>query len=151
MTPIEPDDWIVAFHKTSQYWWVRLLACGKYKHVSAFAWVLALDCWVVFEVTVAGTKLRLIPGDGATDWLVAHTWDADLVRVKRQPSYISSYIFCPFCCTSAIASLLGLRCGALRPDALYRHIRANGGIPVDGAARHPAESDDDGGCRAGAV
>jgi hypothetical protein len=39
-------------------------------------------------------------------------------------------------CTTAVSHLIGLRCGALRPDALYRHLVAKGGVVRDDAIRN---------------
>ena len=131
---IEPEVWTLAFHRTTPWWWVRLLAVGKYKHVSAFAWVAPYRLWVYYDITLFGTKLIILPdSEQATAWLTAQTADADLVRIKRG-SYISGYIFRPFFCVSAVQHLIGLRSSALRPSALYAHVLAHGGEPIDGRA-----------------
>lgn len=136
---IEPDTWILAFHKTSKYRWVRWLAFGKYKHVSAFACVRELDLWLVYDVTLAGTRLMLLPDSlTAQRWIADRTLDADLVRMpvgKRGRCPLM-----PFYCVPAIKHLVGIQCGALRVDALRRHCLRNGGTLLDGK---PAQPDDE--------
>lgn len=130
---IEPDSWTLAFHRTSSRRWVRLLAVGRYKHVSALAFVAPLRLWLVYDVTLAGTRLVLLPdSDEATRRLAELTADADLVTVPRGPARPA---LMPFYCVSAVKSLVGLRCGALLPDALWRHCLKIGGK----VAREPAK------------
>jgi hypothetical protein len=44
-------------------------------------------------------------------------------------------------CTTAVSHLIGVRCSALRPDALYRHLQRKGGVIRDHAIR-PATAPD---------
>lgn len=144
---IEPDTWILAFHRTSPHWWVRWLACGRYKHVSAFAWLAPLRQWIVYEIGVAGTRIVILPdSQAATDRLNLFTADADLVAMPKRPTRVS---LMPFSCVSAVKHLIGLRCGALRVNALYRECLAHGGELIHGAAPTVAEPADLAGCAAG--
>lgn len=139
-TVIEPERWIVAFHKTSKFWWVRWLAAGAYKHVSAFAFLPLVKLWVYYDVTLAGTKVLVLPDSkSAEDWIAARTADADLVSIKRQDRRPS---LAPFYCVSAIKSLIGLRSSALRPEGLFRDCLAAGAELIDGTARSQDRSDD---------
>lgn len=149
-TAVEPDRWTVAFHRTSPYWWVRLLAVGRYKHVSAFSYVPQCSMWVYFDVTLAGTKLILLPdSEAATLWIAERTHDADLVQVKsgsrRHPP------IAPFYCVSALKSLIGLRSSALLPDGLFRDCVANGAEILDGTSRSQSRPDGCGAATAGSA
>jgi len=127
---IEPDRWTLAFHRTSPWWWVRLLAVGRHKHVSAFAWVQPYGMWVYYNITLFGTKIVLLPdSQQATAWLLAQTADADLVRMPRLPVGRENRHRPPitvFSCVSALKHLLGIRCGAL-PISFYRACLRAGG------------------------
>jgi hypothetical protein len=131
---IEPDRWTIAFHRTSPYWWVRLLALGKFKHVSAFAWVRDYGIWVYYDITLMGTKLLLLPDSAdATAWIAAQTATADLVQMQRRPLTRPVPIIAPFCCVAAVGHLVGVSGGTL-PSTLYRACLQHGGEPIDGRA-----------------
>jgi hypothetical protein len=138
-TIVEPEAWFLAFHTTSAHRWIGWLACGRYKHVSAFAFVPSLRVWVLYDVRLTGTVVALLPdGDAALTRLAEHTWDADVLQMRRS-SYNSNYILRPFYCVSAIRHLIGLRGYVARPDGLWRQCLTNGGIVVGTigtAARH---------------
>jgi hypothetical protein len=136
---IEPEQWTVAFYRTSPYWWVRLLAVGRYKHVSAFAYVAACKVWVYYDITLFGTKIIVLPDSpDAIEWLCAQTRGADLVKVEVHPRARRVPLLAPFCCVPAIRHLLGIPGGALLPSTLFDHCLANGAGIVDGTSPNPA-------------
>jgi hypothetical protein len=59
---IEPD-WILLFSKKRGHWWVRLLACGRYHHVKAIAYLPALRAWLFYDVKFNGTRVLLVRED----------------------------------------------------------------------------------------
>lgn len=129
---IEPRRWFVAFHRTSPYWWVRLLAAGRYKHVSAFAWVPEVRLWLVYEVAISGTRLVLLPdGENATRRLAELTLDADLLHISVE-KYNRKYNCrpMPFSCVSAVAHLIGIRRCVATPTGLWRLCLEHGGEVV---------------------
>jgi hypothetical protein len=129
---IEPDVWVVAFHRTAASRWLHWLAIGPHKHVSAHAWVSDLRLWVIFDLRLDGTHLVLLPDSEAADRLLAdRIADADLVVMPRKRRR-GRPVLAPFYCVPAIKHLLGLSCGALRPTALLRHCLESGGQRVDG-------------------
>jgi hypothetical protein len=136
---IEPDTWTLAFHRTTPHWWVRLLAVGRFKHVSAFAWVAPYGMWIYYDIRLAGTQIILLPdSETATAWLVAQTEDADLVQMPTSRNIPNPRIqLSPFSCVSAIRHLIGIRSGAL-PSSLYRACLAHGGVLIHGRARETA-------------
>jgi len=124
-----PPVWILVFCRSSTAWWVNRLP-GTYKHVRAYAFVPAMKAWLFYDVSLSATVIYAAP-DGLTAeaYIGDFVRDADLVSVKprrgtRRPQ------FRPFTCVSAIAHLVGIRSGALRPDRLYRDVLAAGGSPL---------------------
>lgn len=128
---IEPDVWTLAFHRTSPWFWVRLLAIGRYKHVSAFAWVQPYGMWVWYDITLFGTKIILLPdSQQALAWLTAQTADADLVKVSTGKSRMP--LLAPFYCVSAVKHLVGIPGGALLPTTLFDDCLRHGGKLIHG-------------------
>lgn len=131
MTPaalaaLEPERWILVFQRESPLWWVRLLACGKYRHVAAYAWLPAFKAWLIYDVNMVRTSIIVVPdGEVALGYLYDLTRDADLMAVKR----VSGPKWAPLFgwCVPAIAHLVGLRGMILRPDTLFRRALAAGG------------------------
>lgn len=146
---IEPDTWVLAFHRTTTYRWLRWIAIGPYKHVSAFAWVRPYGMWVYYDVRLIGTQLILLPdSQQATAWLTSQTADADLVNFRRLNCGGKNYHLAPFSCVSAVKHLIGLRSGALLPTTLFDHCLRHGGELIHG--QRPAEPDDQPGAIASA-
>lgn len=138
LRPIEPDRWTVVFHVKRASWWVELLAFGRFKHVSAFAYVPLMRAWLVYDVQQAGTSLTVIPDcDSAITLLDKLYGDCVMLSVRRQEPCGNAFRL-GFWCVPAIKHLLGVRCGALRPDALYRHLRRNGAELIDNGDAGPA-------------
>lgn len=135
---VEVVDWTLVFHRSAAARWVERLACGRYKHVSAFAWVRELRVWVIYDVKLSGSPILLLPdSQAALDRLAEHTCGADLMRMPRRAG--GGFAF-GFFCVPAIKHLVGLRGGALRPDALWRDCLRQGGKVVDGSESANATS-----------
>ena len=127
---IEPTEWNVVFHTKTPWWWLRWV--GKFKHVSAFAYCPGFRAWLVYDTQLSGTRLMLLAnGDKARTTLKRYTADCEIVTIARQGQrpYWSSRL--GFYCCPAIKHLLGVRCHAFTPDALYRQLLQNGGTRVD--------------------
>ncbi len=126
---IEADEFFLVFHRHTDYWWLRPI--GRYKHISAFAYVPGFKCWYLYDVQIAGTRVMHFSHD---EWL-GRSWriwtrDSDMVKIKRLdagPKMIRFFFYCG----PAIKHLIGLRCLALRPDAIYRQVIRRGGVPVE--------------------
>lgn len=132
---IEPSVWYLAFHRRAARRWIKWLACGRYAHVSAFCFVRELECWLLYDVTLTGTRIVLMPACREADRRLAeHVDDADLLTMPVQPRAVRWSFLASFYCVPAIKHLIGLSSGALRPQGLYRDCLANGGKPVDGSA-----------------
>lgn len=135
---IEPTEWNVVFHKTTRWRWLRWLACGRFKHVSAFAYCPGFRAWLVYDTQLSGTRLMLLAnGDKARATLKRYTADCEIVTIARQHQrpHWSSRI--GFYCVPATKHLLGVRCAAMRPDALYRHLIQIGGTRLHDTGHAP--------------
>lgn len=122
---IEPERWNVVFSTKVTKWWVSLLAWGRFKHVWAFAYVSSRDCWLLYDVHMEGTRIAVIP-DTLTNraWMIEQIRDCEIIVMPRRKS---SGVQFGFWCVTAVRHLVGVRCHALRPDALWRSCLRNGG------------------------
>jgi hypothetical protein len=136
---VEPSEWFVVFHTRSTSKPLSALACGRFKHVSAFGYYAGFKAWLVYDAQISGLRIPLISTDAAPAVLGAYTKNCVLVKFRRrdEPIGIAPTSRFGFYCVPAIKHLLGVRCLALRPDALYRHILRNGGVVIDGSAENP--------------
>jgi len=125
---IEPN-WILLFCKKRGRWWVRLLACGRYHHVKAIAYLPAMRAWLFYDVKFNGTRLMLAPEDDPATRVFLHDYldSCDLVAMPRLPIPKRVAPHAGFWCTLAMKHLVGIRTGALRPDRLWRDSVAAGG------------------------
>jgi hypothetical protein len=136
---IEPLEWFVVFHRQAPTRLLSLLAFGEFKHVSAFAYVPGFKAWLVYDAQLAGTRLFLLPHRDTSKAVLIRFMDncAVLKIAKQWNSHAMPWSSrLGFYCVPAVIHLLGLRCVAVRPDALYRHILRNGGIRVDEFRQH---------------
>jgi hypothetical protein len=131
------SGWTIAFHRRAARRWVEWLAGGRYKHVSAFTYVSSLRLWVLYDVKLAGAPIVLLPdSQAAIARISAHLADADLITM---PPRESGGLCMGFFCVPAIKHLVGLRGGALRPDALWRDCLRQGGNVVHGTVPTAAD------------
>jgi hypothetical protein len=138
---IEPD-WILLFSKKPGRWWVRLLACGRYHHVKAIAWLPAMQAWLLYDVKFNGTRLMLAAEDdpGTLAFLHDYLECCDLVAMPRLPAPRRVAPHAGFWCTLAMKHLVGIRGAALRPDRLWRDSIAAGGEPCENEGPQPFEA-----------
>ena len=129
---IEPN-WILVFSKKRGRWWVRLLACGRYHHVKAIAYLPAMCAWLFYDVKFNGTRLMLSREDdpGSRAFLHDYLESCDLVAMPRLPIPKRFAPQAGFWCTIAMKHLVGICAVALRPDRLWRDSVAAGGKPYE--------------------
>lgn len=131
-----PSEWYVCFYRWSPYRWIRRLALGRRKHVSAFGFVEAAQCWVFVEVTLGDTQISVVPDHLSQGLMARFMFGADVVKMKPldratvKPGYW---------CVPVVAHILGLPGCALRPDALFRQCLRHGGELVK-EPKHDAEA-----------
>jgi hypothetical protein len=133
---VEPSEWFVVFHRKSTNRVLSFLAFGEFKHVSAFGYYAGFKAWLIYDVQWRGTRLLMIPhSEDGKQIIAGWTDDCEIVKIARgeKRSALSSRI--GLYCVSAIKHLIGLRCVAVTPSDLYRHILRNGGMLIDGRAR----------------
>jgi hypothetical protein len=128
-----PARWLICFQRGATLWWVNLIP-GRYKHVRAFSFAPECDCWVFYDPCLR-TAVTLARGSMARQMMVEWARDSSVLALTAGAR--QRVRFLPFCCTTAIASLLGLPGGALRPSALYRQCLRHGAQIVDGAVPTP--------------
>lgn len=129
---IEPEIWTVVFHPVSSCVWVNRLVPGRFKHVSAFAYVPGVKAWAIYDVQLANTSIVLIPdGQQGREILAALVEGCAQIQIKRQVGR-PPLLRLGFWCVPGVKHLLGLRTGALLPDGLWRHCARHGEVVTDG-------------------
>jgi hypothetical protein len=129
--------WIIAFHRSTESRWVRFFACGRYKHISAFGYVPQLDQWIFFDWRYSTVDIIVAHGTEATRFINFYTADADLLGMEPRKTGRGFRI--GFWCVPAIKQLIGIRGGALRPDALWRDCVRQGAEVLHESARPAAD------------
>ena len=124
---IEPTYWNVVFHPTAGR--LARVVLGRFAHVSAFTYVPGFNAWIMYDCQWGGVRIGLIP---RVNVLVAYTRDCTVVKFDRVYKPFAIWSRFGFYCVPAIKQLLGLSCVAATPDALYRHLIANGGELISG-------------------
>jgi hypothetical protein len=130
---IEAARWTVVFHRKAENWFFSTIAMGHFKHVSALAWVPDLGQWWIYDVGFRRTRIKvLVDGESAKMIIGAIVKGNATVTVDVRDDQLPWMRLGMFC-TTAVAHLIGVRCAALRPDALYRKLIASGGTLRDDA------------------
>jgi len=132
---IEAHRWTVVFHRQAENWFFSAIAMGRFKHVTALAWIPELSQWWIYDVGFRRTRLRALEDGPAAQGIIAAIIKGNAtvtidVRENELP-WMRLGLFC----TTSVSHLIGVRCAALRPDALYRHLIAKGGTVLDDAAK----------------
>jgi hypothetical protein len=136
---IEARRWTVVFHRKAENRFFGLIAFGKFKHVSAFAWIPELGIWTFYDVGFRRSRItHFADGHGARQAIGAIMAGNYGVTVEAKNDALP-LVRLGFFCTTGVKHLIGLRSGALRPDALFRHLVASGGIVSDDAAQRTAD------------
>ncbi len=115
-----PTHWVLAFSPVATNRWLGMLAWGRFKHVRAYGYVPFLHVWVFVDATVAGLEVILAAKGPAANRMIA-SWSegCDLVVMPRQVHANRSLLTAASgWCVPVVKRLIGLRSGALRPDAL---------------------------------
>jgi hypothetical protein len=140
----KPRRWLLCFKRRSDSRIVSLLAAGRYKHVLAFGYVEEFDAWLFFDLRFRHLDIQIARGAAARRLMAGYIDGATLLGI---PARDTGSLALGFWCVPAIAKLIGLNSGALRPDALFRDCLAQGGEivadehqPAIPAARSHAES-----------
>lgn len=129
MTPIdlpaavEPSEWTLVFHRKASSPWFSFVALGRFKHVSAFAYLSGLNGWVIHDWQYGGLHVAVLPHSDETCRLLTAMFggpDTEWVEMRRLPGPTSRTGFRLGSCVGAVKHLLNIKSRALRPDSLYR-------------------------------
>lgn len=130
----EPNEWFIAFHRECNSRILSFLSFGEFKHVSAFGYCPGLKVWLVYDVTWPRTWLRVLAHDaGGAAALAEWAKNCEIVKLAPQGHTPRLRARVGFFCVPAIINLLGLRCVAVTPGQLYRHILRLGGQSISAA------------------
>lgn len=145
---IEARRWTVVFHRRAENWFFGAIACGHFKHVSAFAFIPDLGVWVIYDVGFRRTRIELLADTDNAKTILAHIVKGNCtVTIETSEDSLPLMRLGMFC-TTAIAHLVGIRSSALRPDRLFRHLVAAGGVVIDDASRQATDRGRPEPCRA---
>jgi hypothetical protein len=129
---IEAARWTVVFHRKAENRFFSIIALGHFKHVSALAWIPELNQWWIYDVGFRRTRLKVLEDGAAAKRIISAIVEGNAtitIDIQNELPWMRLGMFC----TTAVSHLIGVRCGALRPDALYRKLMASGRILRDDA------------------
>jgi len=132
----EPTRWTIVFHRKAEHWLFALIAMGRFKHVSAFAWLPDTRVWLIYDMGFRRTRIMVLPDTvEAKAYLGALITGNAMVTMPVRDDALPLLRIGLFC-TTAVKHLVGLRCGALRPDALFASCLRHGGELSDDAGQN---------------
>jgi hypothetical protein len=135
LKPAEPVRWTVVFHRKAENWLFGLIALGRFKHVSAFAWVPECVVWLHYDVGFRRTRITVLPDTEESKAYLARLITGNaIVTMPVRDDAVPLLRFGLFC-TTAVKHLIGLGGGALRPDALFASCLRHGGELSDDASQ----------------
>lgn len=140
-TALEPSRWNVVFHRKAENWFFAAIAFGRFKHVSAFAWVPELSIWLFYDVGFRRTRLFAVPDGATAQGMVGALARGNCIVTVDVREDALPWMRGGLFCTTAIKHLIGSGSGALRPDRLYRHLVASGGTVRDDESRSAKDRD----------
>lgn len=128
-------EWNLAFWPVGRYP-LAWLVPGRFKHVAAFGYSHACRTWVLYDVTLAGTEVYVLP-DGQASLATIADWTAgcSILNFANPATNIRKPFGgrLGFWCVPAMKHLLGIRSGAVLPSQLWRSCLQHGAkIVIDG-------------------
>lgn len=130
---VEPTVWFLVFETRTDHRWVRWLARGRFKHVTAVGWVPDQRLWVFYDVSLGRTRVAVLPDCQAAwdDILRLRAAGAMLAMVPRAPRRF--WLRVGFWCVPAVRHLLGVGGWAVTPSGFYRDcLRQGAEVVTDG-------------------
>lgn len=125
-----PGAWYAAFHDGEQpHWWWPLCRSG-FRHVVVFGFCAHAQCWLIYDVCLTRTYVRALTREAFAAWLDALPEHRTIVHYEPPEEPRGTGFRLGFWCTPAAAHLLGVPSRALRPEALYRDLKAHGARPA---------------------
>jgi hypothetical protein len=136
---IEAHRWTVVFHRRAENWFFSAIACGEFKHVSAFAFIPELGIWTIYDVGFRRTRLVHLADTDHAKTILAHIVKGNCTVTVEARDGGLPLMRAGLFCTTAIKHLIGARSSALRPSTLFRHLVAQGGVVRDDGIRETAD------------
>jgi hypothetical protein len=136
----EPAEWFVVFHPDASSRWLSALAMGHFKHVSAFTYVPVGDCWLFLDAEWTGLRIVHASHEIARQQIARYAAHCSIVKCRRADAPMRLWGRAGFTCVSAVKQLLRVKTWSLRPDALYRHLLADGGERFNGIPETAGDS-----------
>jgi hypothetical protein len=125
-----PPHWYVAFYDGDRrYWWSSLCRPG-FRHVAAFGYCADQAAWLLYDVTTRRTLIRMLTPSQMDAWVEALPDNRRIVAFEPVGEPVEPGVRIGFWCTPAVAHLVGARSRALRPEAFYRDLIAQGARPA---------------------
>lgn len=128
---IEARRWTVVFHRKAENRFFSLIAMGHFKHVSAFAFIPELGLWTIYDVGFRRTRLIHLADTDEAKTILAYIVKGNCTVTVETGDASLPLMRAGLFCTTAIKHLIGARSSALRPDRLFRHLVAQGGVVRD--------------------
>lgn len=132
----EPARWTIVFHRQAESRFFAALAMGHFKHVSAFAWLPDARVWLHYDLGFARTRIIALPDTAASKAYLTRVITGNAIVTMKVATDARPIFRLGLFCTSAVKHLVGLRCGALRPDALFASCLRHGGELSDDASQN---------------
>lgn len=133
----EPTRWTIVFHRRAENWFFSLIAMGRFKHVSAFAWLPDVRVWLIYDLGFRRTRVMVLPDTEASKTYLRQVIAGNAIVTMPVHADALPLMRLGLFCTSAVKHLIGLRSGALRPDALFASCLRHGGeLSDDAGANH---------------
>jgi hypothetical protein len=134
----EPTRWTIVFHRKAENWFFSAIAMGRFKHVSAFAWLPDVRVWLIYDLGFRRTRVVVLPDTEASKSHLRQVIAGNAIITMPVRADALPLMRLGLFCTSAVKHLIGLRSGALRPDALFASCLRHGGeLSDDAGAKYP--------------
>lgn len=125
-----PPYWYVAFYDGERpHWWWPLCRSG-FRHVAAFGYCAGQAAWLLYDVTTRRTLIRMLTPSQMDAWVADLPDHRRIVAFEPVGEPAEPALRAGFWCTPAVAHLVGARSRALRPEAFYRDLLAQGARPA---------------------
>jgi len=153
--PLEPSRWYLVFSRDTDRRFLRWLAMGRYKHVSAVGFIPGEKLWIFVDPRIKRTVIEAVRDGKLAEARLALAFGSHDVLVLPANEPARFRLRAGLWCVPIVAHLVGVASCALRPDAFYRDCLAAGAeiIPLEGDADghvRSAEAEDRPGATAGA-
>ncbi len=142
----EATRWTIVFHRRAENRIFGLIAMGRFKHVSAFAWLPGPRVWIHYDLGFCRTRIIVLPDTAESKAYLGALITGNAIITMKVRGDARPIMRLGLFCTSAVKHLIGLRSSALRPDALFASCLRHGGeLSDDAGQNNPAAGRPDAG------